>query len=133
MKNQHSQNPNSLLPRWQQKFAHALRGIKVGTRDQSSFYVHFPATLAVVAMATWLQVSKSQWLALILCITIVLSAELLNSALEHLARAITTEEHPQIRDALDIASSAVLVASIGAAIVGFLVLGSPLFECLGCR
>ncbi len=118
----------SLVGRWKKKFACALSGIAVGVRDQNSFYVHFPATLAVVAMASWLQVSQGEWLALIVCITIVFSAELFNSAIEHLARAITREENPEIRDALDVASGAVLVAAIGAAVVGLMVLGRPLFE-----
>ncbi len=96
-------------------------------RGQNSFYVHFPVTLAVVAMATWLQVSQAEWLALIVCITIVFSAELFNSSIEHLARAITREQHPEIRDALDVASGAVLVAALGAAVVGLAVLGWPLF------
>ncbi len=78
--------------------------------------------LAVVTLATWLQVSQAEWLSLILCITIVFSAELFNSAIEHLARAITREENPEIRDALDIASGAVSVTALGAAVVGFVVL-----------
>ncbi len=118
---------SSLLGRWRFKFAYALRGIAVGIRDQNSFHVHFPATLVVFALAKWLQVSRAEWLALVVCITIVFSAELFNSAIEHLARAITREENPEIRDALDVASGAVLVASIGAAVVGLIVLGWPLF------
>ncbi len=128
MKNQHPTEPRSFFLRWQQKFSHALRGIRVGIHNQNSFYVHFPAALAVIAMAAWLQVSKAEWLTLVLCITIVLSAEFFNSAIEHLARAITREENPEIRDALDVASGAVLVAAIGAAVVGLLVLVSPLLE-----
>jgi len=110
------------------KFACALRGLLVGVRGQSSFFIHFLVAIAVVAMATWLQVSRGEWLALIVCITIVLAAELFNSAIEHLARAITREEHPEIRDALDVASGAVLVTAIGAAVVGFWVLVWPSCE-----
>ena len=120
-------NPSqSPLARWRQKFACALRGVSVGIRDQNSFYVHFPATLVVFAMASWLQISQSEWLTLIVCITIVFSAELFNSAIEHLARAITREENPEIRDALDVASGAVLVTTMGAAVVGLFALVWPL-------
>ncbi len=116
------------MGKWKQKFACALRGLAVGIRGQNSFAIHFLATLAVVAMATWLQVSRGDWLVLVVCITIVLAAELFNSAIEHLARAITREENPEIRDALDIASGAVLVAATGAAVVGLVVLAWPFFE-----
>ena len=58
-----------------------------------------------------------------LCIAGVFAAELLNTALERLARSITREYRADIRDALDMASAAVLAAACGAAIVGALVLG----------
>jgi len=105
--------PRSFVDRWKQKFGCALRGLTVGTCGQSSFYFHFSVAIAVLAMATWLQVSQAEWLALILCITIVFSSELFNTAIENLARAITREENPEIRDALDIASGAVLVRLAG--------------------
>jgi len=113
------------------KFACALRGLLVGAYGQSSFYVHILAAIAVVAMATWLQISRAEWLTLILCITIVFVAELFNSAIEHLARAITREEDPNIRDALDIASGAVLVMACGAVVVGALVFGMRVAQMLG--
>ncbi len=116
------------MGKWKQKFACALRGLAVGVHGQNSFAIHALATLGVVALAAWLQVSQTDWLALTLCITIVLSAELFNSAIEHLARAITREENPEIRDALDIASGAVLMTAIGAAVVGWVVLVQPLLE-----
>jgi diacylglycerol kinase len=99
-----------------------MRGIAAGARGQNSFYVDLPAAAVVVALGFWLDVSHAEWLALILCITIVLAAELFNSALEHLARAVTRDHHPEIRDALDIASGAVLVAATGASVVGVMVL-----------
>ncbi len=129
MNKEPSPKPNSLIARWRLKFANALRGLAVGSRDQSSFYVHLLAMIVVVALACWLQVSRVEWLTLIVCITIVLTAELLNSAIEHLARAITREENPEIRDALDIASGAVLLAALGAVVVGVLVFGWPLLKC----
>ena len=122
--------PVSRAARWRRKFACALRGLQVAVAGQSSFSIHLPAAVAVVALAWWLQVTATGWSVLIVCIAVVLTAELFNSAIEHLARAITREENPEIRDALDVASSAVLVAAIGAAVVGLLVLGRPLFAWL---
>jgi len=122
--------PSTRLKRWRKKFAHAIRGLVVGVRGQDSFWVHLPALLAVIVWAAWLQVSSLRWLLLVVCIAIVLSAELFNSAIEHLARAITDEQHPEIRDALDIASGAVLIVSVGAAVVGMVVLVGPLWQWL---
>ncbi len=99
-----------------------MRGVAVGLRGQDSFCVHLPAALVVVGLAAWLPVAHAEWLALLVCITLVLAAELFNSSIECLARAITRDDNPEIRNALDLASGAVLVASIGATVVGMTVL-----------
>lgn len=114
--------PPSLVGRWVWKFACAFRGIAAGMRGQNSFYVHIPAAIVACGFAAWLQVSTTEWMILVLCIAIVLAAELFNSAIEHLARAVTQEVNPEIRNALDTASGAVLAASIGASVVGVMVL-----------
>ena len=69
--------------------------------------------------------SRIEWCLLALCVAIVLTAEIFNSALEQLAKAITREHDAHIRAALDMASGAVLLASVGAAIVGTVVLLFP--------
>ncbi|NQU23523.1 MAG: diacylglycerol kinase family protein, partial [Candidatus Nealsonbacteria bacterium] len=52
---------------------------------------------------------------------VVFCAEMFNSALESLAKAITDQFDPHVRTALNVGSAAVLVASIGAAIVGAII------------
>jgi len=73
---------------------------------------------AVGALAVVLRVSLAEACLLGLCVTIVLAAETFNTALERLARAAGPEKNEHVRDALDMASGAVLVAAIGAAGVG---------------
>jgi diacylglycerol kinase len=113
-------NPHS-CGGWISKFRCAFRGVAVGIRGQRSFYVHFPMAAAVIACAVIFRAELWQWCVLLLCITIVLTAEMFNSALEHFGRLITDKYDERMRDALDIGSAAVLVASIGAAIVGAIV------------
>ena len=110
------------LRHWSHKFRHAFRGLRVGIHGQSSFYVHFAITALVFAAALVLQVSLVEWCILLVCIGMVLAAELFNSAIESLGRAITDDYHEDIRDALDVASGAVLIAAIFAAIVGTTIL-----------
>jgi diacylglycerol kinase len=106
---------------WINKFRCAFRGLVVGVRGQRSFYVHFPMAAAVIACAVIFRADLWRWCVLLLCITIVLAAEMFNSVLEHFGRLITDKYDERMRDALDIGSAAVLVASIGAAIVGAIV------------
>lgn len=108
---------------WSQKFLCAFRGLRVGSQGQSSFFVHLPAACFVLAAAAQLHVTTIEWCVLVLCITIVLTAELINCALEIMAKAITVEHDPHIRDALDIGAAAVLVAALGSVVVGGIILG----------
>lgn len=116
---------------WVRKFRHAGRGIAHAFRYQKSFWVHLPVAVGVIIGATLHGVSQIEWAVLILCIAIVLAAELFNSAIEYLSQAITVDEDDNIRNALDVASAAVLVASIGALIVGSLLLLTKLAAALG--
>jgi len=115
---------------WFRKFYDAGRGCLFGMQGQSSFAVHFLIAIAVIALAAWLRVERWEWIALLLCITAVLCAELFNSAIEYLAKGITREHDENIGHALDIASGAVLIAALGSAVIGLLILGPRLWELL---
>jgi diacylglycerol kinase (ATP) len=83
--------------------------------------VHWAAAAAVLALAFFLRVERWEACVLALCAGVVLTAELFNSALERLAKAITSEEREHVRVGLDIASGAVLMAALTAALVGSLI------------
>src|SRR5438105_14573561 len=103
---------------WRHKFRDAFRGIKLGIRGHSSFSVHFFFAAIVVTAAIVLRCGLEQWCLLLGCIGLVLTAELLNSALETLFRALDELTKELVWPCLDIAAGAVLLASITAAIVG---------------
>ena len=121
----------SVAQRWKTKFAVALAGLAWTVRTQNSFLVHVPITAAVVALAAWLGVDAWRWVAVLLAATVVWSAELMNSAIEELVRAVHPQQDERIGRALDGAAAAVLVASAGAVIVGLIALGQPLLAALG--
>ena len=106
---------------WARKFAVALRGVAVGVRGQSSFRVHLTFVGLVICAAVLLRVALLEWCLLVVCMTLVLALELFNSALETLAQAIDRQHNPYLADGLDIASGAVLVAAVGAAITGSII------------
>lgn len=111
------------LKHWSRKFRNAFRGMQVGIWGQSSFYVHGVVGLLVLLLAMILGVSPLEWCVLVLCIGLVISAELFNSAFESLAKAVTRDFDDHVRDALDIASAAVLAIAIAASIVGLTIFG----------
>jgi diacylglycerol kinase len=118
MMNDHLPSPERS---WACRFRDAFRGVKAGVRGQSSFFVHFFAAAVVVAAGAVLRVEFNDWCLLLLCIAGVMAAEMFNSALESMAKAITSQNDPHLGNSLDIAAAAVLAASIGAALVGTIV------------
>jgi len=103
---------------WIRKFGHAFRGTWQEVREDRSFQVHFSAAAAVIVSAVAFRVSLIEWCILLFAIALVLVAELFNSALESMAKAITDEHDPRVGAALDIGSAAVLLAAVAASIIG---------------
>jgi diacylglycerol kinase len=106
---------------WFRKFRDAFRGLGEGVRGQNSFFVHLFVGLAVIVAGMVLSIGLLEWCLVTLCIAGVIAAEMFNSALESMAKAITSEHDPHVGSALDIGSAAVLVAATGAAAVGILI------------
>jgi diacylglycerol kinase (ATP) len=92
----------------------ALGGIGSTLRSERSFRIHALAVVAVAAVLIWLQPEPFWWAAVALACAMVLAAELVNTAIEHLADHLHPEVHPGIRRVKDCAAAAVLVASCGA-------------------
>jgi diacylglycerol kinase len=116
---------------WRRKFAVAFRGIKLGVRGNSSFFVHIFFTALVVATAVVLRCDLLEWCVLLGCIGLVMTAELFNSAIETLFRGLDEATRERAWPALDIAAGAVLVASITAAALGGIIFLAKAAQLLG--
>jgi diacylglycerol kinase len=116
---------------WRRKFTYAFRGLARAWRGERSSYAHFAIATLVVVAAAALGCTSGEWCVLALATGGVLTAELFNSAIEYLGRAITDEERPEIRDALDIAAGAVLLASMTSVVIGLMVLGPRVWALFG--
>jgi len=108
-------------------FQCALAGCAQALRGQQNLRIHLAFVLAITGLALYLQVGLTQWAILVLTYSLVLAAELMNSALEALTDLVSPEYHPLAGQAKDLAAGSVLVAAIGAVIVGLLILGPPLW------
>jgi diacylglycerol kinase (ATP) len=115
------QNENFSLSGRLKSMGHALDGIRTLLRDQHNAWIHALATVAVLSAGFYFYVSSTEWIALILAITIVWVAEALNTALEYLCDVVSPEFHPLVEKSKDIAAGAVLIAAMGAAAVGLIV------------
>jgi diacylglycerol kinase len=101
-------------------FKYAFQGLVILCRTQPNFLIHLAVALIAVLAAFWLSFDRTEWLLLILTITIVLAAEAFNSALEFLTDLVSPEYHPLAKKAKDVAAASVLLTAIGAVVVGIL-------------
>ncbi len=109
-------------------FRVAFIGISYLLRTQRNARIHAAIMAAVIGLGAWLQLPAAHWAVLALTFSLVLAAEAGNSAIEALGDAITTQRHPLIGAAKDVAAGAVLISALGAVVVGLLLLGPPLWQ-----
>src|SRR5437773_11090208 len=102
-------------------FNYAFEGIIHVLRTQRNLRIHFAVAFAVLIAALVINVTKLELIALLISITFVLIAEMLNTAVEAAIDIATTSSDPMAKLAKDIAAGAVLIATVNAVIVGYLV------------
>jgi diacylglycerol kinase (ATP) len=103
-------------------FHYAIRGILRMVRCQHNAWIHAVATVAVLGAGLFLRLSRADWCWIILAISIVWTAEALNTAFEFLADAASPDFHPLVRDAKDVAAGAVLITAVASSVIGIIIL-----------
>lgn len=112
---------------WLGKVNCAIEGVLWAAKTQRHMRYHFTAAIAVLLIALFFRVSILEFILLALAATLVLFAELVNTALEVLVDLVSPEYHPLARRAKDVAAGAVLVTSCGAIVIGYLALCRYIF------
>lgn len=109
---------------WQDRlksFRFAFAGIATLIVEQHNARVHFLATIAVIFLGLYLQITGAEWIYLVLIISLVWVGEAFNSAIEYLADAAVPEQNTMIKKAKDVAAAGVLICAFGAVVIGILV------------
>lgn len=112
-------------------FTYAFAGWWHVIRTQKNAWIHAVASISVIALALFLDLSATQWAILILTIAAVWSAEFLNTAIEAVVDLASPEIHPLAKIGKDVGAAAVLIAALASVIIGLLILGPPLWKILG--
>jgi diacylglycerol kinase (ATP) len=109
-------------------FNFAFEGIIHVLRTQRNMRVHLAVAIAVLVGAVWVGVSKLELIALLLAIAFVFITEMVNSALEQAIDVATTSFDPLAKLAKDVAAGAVLIATVNAVAIGYLVFAGAVSE-----
>lgn len=109
------------MSRLTKSFVHAARGLGYTFAHEGNFRVHTAAALVVMALGAYLRVSALQWTALIVVMGMVMTLELVNTAVEKLLDSVHPRLHATVGLAKDILAGAVLLAAAAAVVVGGLI------------
>ncbi|WP_165060224.1 diacylglycerol kinase [Adlercreutzia sp. ZJ154] len=99
----------------------ARKGIMYAFATQKNLKVHICFAIAAILLGFLLSVSEAGWLAIVLCIAIVMSLEVLNTAIESVVDMVSPEWNALAMRAKDCAAGAVYIAAIGSLIVAAIV------------
>lgn len=102
-------------------FVYAYRGLCTLVSTQHNMWIHLLATIVVIGGGFYFQVTKLDWMFLIIAIMVVWITEAINTAIEFLCNYVSPELQPLIGKTKDIAAAAVLISAIGASILGLII------------
>ena len=102
-------------------FGYAWKGIRCCVGKEQNLSFHLIATVLTVIAGFLLDIARSDWMIVILCIGVVIAAELFNTAIEKLVDLVSPQQHPGAGHGKDIAAGAGLVCAATAAIIGLIV------------
>lgn len=101
---------------------YAWAGIAYHFSHERNAQIHLGAMVVLVAIGLLLGLSAWEWAVLVLAMTLVLSMETMNTAVERLTDLVSPGPHRLAKLAKDCAAGAVLITSIGGAVVALLIL-----------
>ena len=109
-------------------FGHAFRGVGQALRSELHLRFHAMATAAVIGLGFYYGIARLEWALVALAVAGVWAAELVNTAIEALTDLASPHYHPLAGKAKDVAAGAVVLAALGALVVGALVFGPRVFS-----
>jgi len=115
-----SDRPFSIQARLK-SFVYAFEGVMYFIKHEAQALIHLIAIVAVIGAGYWFKISSMEWIAVVFAIGIVVSAEMLNTAIEKLTDMVSPQINEQAKIVKDLAAGAVLIASLTAFIIGLII------------
>ena len=113
-------------------FKYAFNGLKILIREEHNARIHVFIAVCVLLAGLLFEISAGEWIAVTLCIGLVIALEMINSAIENLADFVSPEKHDRIKKVKDLAAGAVLLGAVIAVVVGLIVFLPKIIIVLVC-
>lgn len=114
-------NPKQEYKKLINSFKYAIEGFISSFKTERNMKIHILAMIVVIALAIYLGLNTIEWCIIAIVISLVIGAELFNTAIETVVDMISPERNPKAKLAKDISAAAVLALAIGAFAVGMIV------------
>ena len=102
-------------------FRYAINGLRTVWLEEHNFRTDIYISIVVLAAASFLDFSNTEWLFVIMAIILVLSGEIVNTAVEDIMNKVNPEYDPVVGKIKDTMAAYVLLTSAGSAVVGLIV------------
>lgn len=102
-------------------FTHAWDGVVYNLKTQPNFRIHILAALLVIFSGYYLGLQPWEWLILLFTIALVITAEMINTAIESVVDLLTDQHHLSAKIAKDTSAGMVLVAATFSIIIGIII------------
>ena len=102
-------------------FVNAGKGVKYVFKHEQNFRIQIFISILVILLAWFVDVSRAEWVLLILIMLAIMSLELINSAVEKFSDVIKPRLSDQVKIIKDIMAAVVLLASLGSIIIGLII------------
>lgn len=108
-------------------FAFAIEGIIHSLKYERNIKIHLAAAIVVIILGVLYNISRFEWLFIILAIGGMISFELMNTAIERVVNLVTLDRHPLAKQAKDVAAGAVLIYAVMSVMIGCIIFLPKMF------
>lgn len=113
-----------------ESFKHAYNGVIYAVTRERNMHIHITVAILVILFGIFFEISYVEWLSCLILIGLVISLELVNTAIEATVDLITIEENPLAKVAKDTSAGAVFVLAILSAFIGIIIFLPKVFDFL---
>lgn len=113
-----------------ESFKYAYQGIVYALKTQRNMRIHISAFIVIILVSIFFKITAIEFAVLLLVGTIVVIAEMINTAIESAIDLYSRERHPLAKIGKDVAAGAVLMSSFSSVAIGVIILGPYLLNFL---
>lgn len=109
------------MSRLAKSFSYAGQGLRYCITKEKNFQLHCVAAVIAIVAGFILNISSIEWMIILICITLVIALEMINTAIEHFCNMLQPDYHPMVKIIKDVSAAAVLITAAMAAVCGAII------------